>query len=278
MTPQRLVNLLEVLQIYAHAFVKIAFHLDVSIRNADTIWTDKELRRALIIELEDLRDICKESDLPVTGVRVASLLGMFGVFENPPHPMLKGLAARYLDSEQLKHELLALRDRFIDELSTKLFLQVPPDKKPYFDTPLVGWELIVQRFPDCTRDVEEMSRCFALSRYSAAMFHALHVAEWGAIALGNLIGVVDPKRGWGATKKELEKIIKAGHGHLPAGFPVAFEFLEQMNREVGSMELAWRNKVDHAANVLAVLPNVDFTPDIAEHIIQSVKVFMLKFG
>jgi hypothetical protein len=52
--------------------------------------------------------------------------------------------------------------------------------------------------------------------------------------------------------------------------------LEQMNREIESMVLAWRNKVDHAANHLAIVPNTDFTPDIAEHIIGAVRVFMLR--
>jgi len=32
--------------------------------------------------------------------------------------------------------------------------------------------------------------------------------------------------------------------------------------------------VDHAANHLAIVPNTDFTPDIAEHIIGAVRIFM----
>jgi hypothetical protein len=53
-----------------------------------------------------------------------------------------------------------------------------------------------------------------------------------------------------------------------------FEFLEQMNREI---ERAWSYRgVDHAANHLAIVPNTDFTPDIAEHIIGAIRVFMLR--
>lgn len=127
-----------------------------------------------------------------------------------------------------------------------------------------------------TRDVEEMSKCFALGRYSAAMFHALHVAEWGAIKLGDFIGVSDPRKGWRPTEKKLEQLINGGHANLPAQLRGKFEFLEQMNREITTMTLAWRNKVDHAANHLAVLPNTDFTPDVAEHIIISVRMYMLR--
>lgn len=48
-----------------------------------------------------------------------------------------------------------------------------------------------------------MNKCFALSRYTAAMFHAMQIAELGAIELGDYIGVIDPKKGWGATEKSL---------------------------------------------------------------------------
>jgi hypothetical protein len=122
--------------------------------------------------------------------------------------------------------------------------------------------------------VEEMNKCFALNRYTASMFHALHVAEWGAIELGNYIGVTDPKKGWGPTERKLKEFIKAGHAPLPQHLDGQFEFLEQMGREIDSMVLAWRHKVDHAANHLAIVPNTEFTPDIADHIIGSVKVFM----
>ena len=90
------------------------------------------------------------------------------------------------------------------------------------------------------------------------------------------IGVVDPKKGWGPTQKKLAELLKQGHSKLPSSLSGKFEFLEQMSREVDSMVLAWRHKVDHAANRLAILPNTDFTPDIAEHIIGSVRIFMLR--
>jgi hypothetical protein len=123
-------------------------------------------------------------------------------------------------------------------------------------------------------DIEEMNKCFAFARYTASMFHALHVAEWGAIYLGDHIGVTDPKRGWGSTAKRLAELIKGGHSALPTYLAGQFAFLEQMNREIDSMMLAWRNKVDHAANHLYIVPNTDFTPDIAEHIIGAVRIFM----
>jgi hypothetical protein len=184
------------------------------------------------------------------------------------------LEADSLTNRKIANELEHLEDLIKSEMEESLFFYVPADQSEYYKNPLGGWEQIVERFPDTTRDVEEMNKCFALSRYTASMFHALHVAEWGAIALGDYIGVVDPKKGWGPTQKKLGELLKAGHSKLPPTLAGKFEFLEQMGREIDSMMLAWRHKVDHAANHLAIVPNAEFGSDIAEHIIGAVKVFM----
>ncbi len=162
----------------------------------------------------------------------------------------------------------------MDELGGQYFLSLSPAEASRFENWRSGWEGILGRFPDATRDVEEMNKCFALARYNASMFHALHVAEWGAIVLGRFIGISDPKEGWGATERKLADLIRNGHPNLPGALVGKFEFLEQMNREIDSMVLAWRHKVDHAANHLHIVPNAEFTPDIAEHIIGAVRIFM----
>jgi len=164
--------------------------------------------------------------------------------------------------------------RLVDEMKYRFCWALSIKEAETYQYWYKGWELIIARFGDSTRDVEEMNKCFSLSRYTASMFHALHVAEWGAIELGNYIGVTDPKKGWGPTEKKLKELIKAGHSQLPSNLSGKFEFLEQIGREIDSMVLAWRHKVDHAVNHLAIVPNTEFTPEIAEHIISSVRVFM----
>jgi hypothetical protein len=272
-----MVTLLEILRIYAHSFVEIAFHLDVAMETMDTIWKDEMQRWALVEELEELRNVCDTSDLPVTRILVDSILTGFNLADKSENPQLiKDLAVRFQEPDTLRHKLFTLRERFVDELSTKLFLQIPHSRKALLDTPLAGWDSIMKRFPECIRDIEEMNKCFALSRYTASMFHALHIAEWGAIALGDRIGVTNPRKGWGPTSAKLSELVKEGHKNFPPMLAVGFEFIEQMNREVETMMLAWRHKVDHAANALAIVPNAEFTPDIAEHVGKSVKVFMTR--
>lgn len=261
---------MEILRIYAEDYVSAAVHLQTvlsMIRRPD-IWSDQVELHFIQSELEDLRNSCKKGELPVTAILVDSILQTFMAVQGEPR-----LRAA-VTGDSLAYQILQVDSRLVDEMRTKFFFQLPVSKKSYFDSPRSGWELVLERFPDCTTDVEEMNKCFALSRYTASVFHALHVAEWGAIGLGKYIGVTDPKIGWGATARKLKELVKSGHNALPIHLMKQFGFLEQMNQEIETMMLAWRHKVDHAANRLEILPSVDFVPDIAEHIMQSVKVFM----
>jgi hypothetical protein len=208
-----------------------------------------------------LSECCKTADLSMSVLTVDRLLLLFDLSETAVADSL---------SDAVKRALVIVED----ELSLRLYFSLQPNEAELYARPWAGWEKIVRRFSGTTRDIEEMNKCFALNRYTASMFHALHVAEWGAIELGNYIGVADPKKGWAPTDRKLKELIKAGHSQLPSNLSGNFEFLEQMSREIDSMVLAWRHKVDHAANHLAIVPNTEFTPDIAEHIIGSVKVFM----
>lgn len=216
-------------------------------------------------EIEKLFTACQENDLRLSMIAVERVL-------------------RFCDQTRLMH---LIRDNLCDnvkraimqvedELSLRSFFALEPNEADYYNKPWEGWEKIAKEFEDTNRDIEEMNKCFAFARYPASMFHAMHVAEWGAIKLGDYIGVADPKKGWGATKKRLAELVKGGHHNPPAELASKWDFIEQMNREIDSLTLAWRHKVDHAANHLAVVPNAEFTPDIAKHIIGAIRVFMLR--
>lgn len=272
---EKIVSLMEILRVYAHVFVELESQLGSAILelNKSDIWDDPpDQRKMLTILMQKFHEVCTTAELPVTGVLVSRITNGLAYGEADPE------TRAYCDNALLQTYLLQLKSGFVAELSTKLFLQVPANRRDYFDKPIDGWEKIVERFPDCLADVEEMRRCFSLSRYTAVLFHAMQVAEWGAIELGNHIEVTDPKHGWGPTSKKLKSWIDGGHSKLPATITVSFAFLEQMHREIESMVLAWRHKVDHAANRLAIIPNTSLSPDIAEHIMQSVKVFMARLA
>ena len=75
------------------------------------------------------------------------------------------------------------------ELETLRFLHVPFPKNEQYLNPLVKWGDAVTKFPEITMDIEEAAKCFALSRFTATVFHLMRVMELGVQKLGDHFGV-----------------------------------------------------------------------------------------
>jgi hypothetical protein len=136
---------------------------------------------------------------------------------------------------------------------------------------------VVDRFSAATSDIEEASICFSLERYAASVFHSVQIAEIGLIALGSFLGVKDPKSGWTATSKELERIVKKSYPDLTDFEKLHIGFLKQIHATVTALQDAWRNKISHTQGRLAVM-TADFSPRIAEEILFATRGFMRRLA
>jgi hypothetical protein len=163
------------------------------------------------------------------------------------------------------------------ECQTIAFFTVEAERRRYYDSYLTGWEDAVNRFPDLRTDVEEMSKCFALRRYAAAVFHAVHADELALIEVGKFLKVNDPKSGWTATANALDRIIAKPYKQRSRFERKHFAFLEQLNGTVGALKDAWRNKVSHAQGKLMLL-TVDFGDQVAEEIIAHSRGFVRRIA
>jgi hypothetical protein len=269
------VSLLEILRCYAEAYVQ-ATHSLVLLQTAISraqdegkdIRNDSALLARLSAHLFQLVEHCDR--LPMTQKGVHSLIR---ILENP----------KYMESwSRTEHVLMTsiteVLGRLEDELSLNLFFRLPADKKKYFDEPLKGWEEVIKRFPEITSNVEEMSKCFALSRYASSVFHALRAIEGGLIHLGVFLKVPDPKSGWTAVISKLAiLVVKTNYKSLPRNFKKCFPFLEQMHGVTEALKSAWRNKISHAQGSLTLMTE-DFSPDIAEEIMIASRSFMRRLA
>ncbi|MGC1780580.1 MAG: hypothetical protein WBB34_21810 [Xanthobacteraceae bacterium] len=174
---------------------------------------------------------------------------------------------------QLSEELIG---RLIDECDDKVFFSLLPREIDYFENYARGWEIAIKRF-NIQSDVEEASKCFALSRYAAAVFHSVQIVEAGLIELGTFIKVADPKSGWTAVSKTLDGIIQKPHKSRTRFEKKNFEFLEQVQGTVQGLKNAWRNKISHVQGRL-VLMSADFSPEIAEEIIFATRAFIRRLA
>jgi hypothetical protein len=168
-------------------------------------------------------------------------------------------------------------ERLIDEATVGQFFILTPREADIFKNPRNGWEPSIKRFPRIVDDVEEASKCIALSRYSAAVFHSVQIIEIGLIELGIFLKVNDPRSGWTAVSGALAKVIKKEHKDRTRFERKHFAFLEQMEGTVAGLKNAWRNKISHAHGKL-MLMTTDFSPDVAEEILISSRSFMRRLA
>jgi hypothetical protein len=167
------------------------------------------------------------------------------------------------DPDYLAIDLLSLADelagRLVDEADSKVFWALNVRESDLYRNHRKGREQVIERFPGVLTDIEEASKCFALCRYAAAVFHSLQVIEAGVIELGRLLVVKDPLPGWSATINRLEAI-------LARKYPERTQFqqrhsatLEQIDATAGMLMSAWRNKISHVQGRL-VLMTSEFAP------------------
>jgi hypothetical protein len=159
------------------------------------------------------------------------------------------------------------------EMKLVRFLQLEGDEPAYFDVRKPAWGTASTRFPDIIDDAGEGGKCFALGRYTAAVFHMMRVLEIGLTALSDEVGATTKRPDWHNVVTEIENRIAAisttqplppdwkAKAHFYAGLALHFRFLKD----------AWRNYVAHAketydaGTALSVLTHVsEFMQQLAK--------------
>ena len=262
----KFVSLMEILRLYADQYCHLASHAQLVCLLAEKIEESIVAKVSAEIEAERLfpivREMQQESErigLTATRDACARILQRWEAFHS------------YKMVGELCRDLVMILD---SEFKSKICFVLPPTSQTLYDEPFKGWEEILAVFPDAREDVEQMRRCEAFGCYSATVFHVLLVVEFGLIGLGKFLEVSDQKPGWDATCNAVEKILKDGREVAAPHILPHFAFLEQINKDMQSMKLAWRNRVSHAANNLRLLTS-DFKPEVANKIITAVHGFML---
>lgn len=115
-------------------------------------------------------------------------------------PLRKGIVEQakriqqYLASD-LNHRSLGLlaselRENLAVEFTEYLFFVVPPDRKEMYLHPEEWFSAsVVEKFPDTATDVREAARCYALARWTAAVFHAMRILEHGLRWLAEAVAI-----------------------------------------------------------------------------------------
>jgi hypothetical protein len=91
-----------------------------------------------------------------------------------------------------------LEQRIRDELSLQTFLRVPSDRARFYEKARDQWIEGIAKFPSISFDAEEASKCYALERSTAAVFHMMRILESPLAVIARELGVVKQSPTWNA--------------------------------------------------------------------------------
>ncbi len=159
-----------------------------------------------------------------------------------------------------------LENRISDDLKRKYFLLLSSVEAELFTNPTKSLGAIVNKIPNITTDMEEASKCLAVGRSTATVFHLMRAMEVGVQSFGSKLNVqLVGEKYWQVILDQVNKAIKA----MPENTPQEKEIRSlyaQTTAHLFNVKVAWRNEVMH--------PKASYTLEEAEGIFNHVKTFM----
>jgi hypothetical protein len=162
--------------------------------------------------------------------------------------MIERLSHADITQDELKTHEDYLSNCLSDEMKSKLFFYIEPNKQQLFMGKNPFGEEVIAKFPSTIIDIEEAGKCIAFERYTAAVYHLGRVSEAVLVIICERIGYHSPKRGFGEALRfidnGLEKVRKDYQNASPL-FKGDVEFLSSVAVQMHAVNGAWRQRVAH---------------------------------
>ena len=133
-----------------------------------------------------------------------------------------------------------------DELDGKKFLTLTLKEADLYEasSPPFG-EKVENRFQIIVDDIRESSKCLALGRSTATVFHLMRVMEAGLRALAAELGIPYAPS-WESYRKQLNKILNTNtYNNLTSDQKAKRPFYQDVLGDVIAIKTAWRNPTMH---------------------------------
>ena len=210
-------------------------------------------------ELGVLERTCEGMGLPSTLAQIKRIKPIF----------MEGSSR--IDIASFARDVMEVHTRLIDELRSRMFLVIPPERVSYYEKFQFGSD-VERAFPSAGYDAIEAGKCYACNRSTACVFHLMRVLEVGLRAFADRFGVVSDHTNWHKVIEEIEKAIRAmaNDPNHTAHWREQQEFFSQAASYFMVLKNAWRNYTAHARG--------KYTEEEAEVIFVNVRAFMQKLS
>ncbi len=239
------------LRFYAQSFVSSSSTITqiVQILNRGEGLRDSHFKE-LGIALGEMMRECQKVDLPMT---LAQLKRIKEVLDERTNVTNEGI-------RQMLHEVV---NRLWDELDTHIFYQIESRKSFYYEEPekFIGPD-VSKAFPIATRELIDASKCYAIGRDTACVFHLMRALESGLGCMAKVFGVPSDHTNWQNIIEQIESKVRDLPKTKPKNWKEDQEFYSQAASHFMVLKDAWRNYTAHmrgrydAEEALRVMDNV----------------------
>lgn len=158
------------------------------------------------------------------------------------------------------------------ETRAKTYLEIPFERLPYYShtKPIFGKDVDIA-FSAVTFEIAEASKCFALSRYTACVFHLMRIVEFGLSCAADCLQVPRPtkdgERNWGAILRKLNNAIEQKSDWND---PKDKALFGEIYASADAIKSSWRNPTMHVERT--------YTDEEARELIDLVRAFMQRLA
>jgi hypothetical protein len=179
--------------------------------------------------------------------------------------------ARLPKSGKIQSLFIELNKRIEIELKAHAFLCIPKEQSEFYKDPLKGWQTTIAAFPKSTHDIEEASKCLALRRNTACVFHLMRVMGAGVTALGKSLNepTLNASRNltWDNVLRRCARELEKPFKEMSPVWQSDKEFYATATTKLFAVKDAWRNPNAHEVGE-------KYIDEEAEDIYRTVRSFM----
>jgi len=191
---------------------------------------DAEARKSILNAAQILSEVASDCDLKVSPSKLDSLTGAVEATSSP--------------SIELRHRIRDARETMIQELDLVMFLPASTEMSRYLDKSMPFGEEVSSAFPSCTEDISECHQCFALERYTAAMFHLGRAMELVVTRLAKKMSIKIQRDDWQSYLNAMNEKIAQMPFRTPQDKKKRTPYTEAAAYLLHFKE-AWRNNTMH---------------------------------
>jgi len=255
--PYRLMNLWDMLRIYAANFMRVSARLEFVTTNPGVLSAPDHLADDTVVDkfaeaLESIERDCGNFGLVHTLEIALYHKGRF-----------LQCAMTYAEAQRSANEIFRI---YQSELRNALFLYVARDRADYYGQPQLFGGVVQIAFPSCGQDISEAGNCYALERDTGCVMYLMRVLEVALSVMAAEFGVSAVRENWQNIIEKIEsKVSGLGPTDGP-GWKERKEFYAAACTQFMHFKNAWRNHAMHS--------RTRYNGEEAKRIFEHVKEFL----